>query len=98
MLIPVKLIRIDSCSGETYEAAGELSIHKDEKGIHVCMTKGGATGFESFTVHPSHELRVHEWCACMGRPSEYDKVTVPKEEMERAYREAGIITDETVKL
>lgn len=91
MLISVKTIRTNSCSGEIYEETGELLIRKDEKGIHVYMTKGGVTGFESFTVHPSHELWVNDWCACMGRASEYDTVTVPKEEMERAYREAGVI-------
>lgn len=91
MLISVRTIRIDRFSGETYEATSELSIRKDEKGIHVHMTKGGETGFEGFTIHPSHKLQVHEWCACMGRRSEYDTVTVPQEEMERAYREAGII-------
>jgi hypothetical protein len=53
MLISVKTLRTDRFSGETYEASGELSIHKDEKGIHVYMTKGGETGFESFTIHPS---------------------------------------------
>lgn len=91
MLISVKLVRIDKFSGKTYEATGELSIRKDEKGVHVNMTKGGETGFENFTVHPSHELRMHDWCACMGRRSEYDTVTVSREEMERAYREAGVI-------
>jgi hypothetical protein len=97
MLIPVKLLCVDRFSGETYEAKGELSIHKDDKGIHVQMTKGGETGFENFSVHPSHRLQIHDWCACMGRCNEYNKVTVPKEEMERAYLKAGVITDGAIK-
>lgn len=92
MLISVKILRTDRFSGEPYAETGELSIRKDEKGIHVYMTKGGETGFESFSIHPNHELRVNDWYACVGRRSEYDTVLVPKEEMERAYHEAGVIS------
>lgn len=91
MLILVRTVRTDRFTGETYEAKGELSIHRDEQGIHVFMTKGGETGFESFTIHPSRKVHVHEWCACVGRRGEYDTVIVPEEEMERTYREAGIV-------
>ncbi|NMG15756.1 hypothetical protein [Aromatoleum bremense] len=91
MLIQVKLIRVDRFSGKTCEGVGELSIRKDEKGVYVYMTKGGETGFESFSLTPRQKVTLHDWCACMGRRGEYDTVTVPKDEMERAYRAAGII-------
>ena len=92
MLIKVRVLRTDRFSNETYEAVGELSIQKNDKGIHVSMTKGGETGFENFTVSPSKSLIVNEWCACSGRKNEYDRVVVPKAEMERAYHEAGILS------
>jgi hypothetical protein len=89
--IPVRLIRVHRFKGTTSESMGELSIRRDKDGVHVLMTKGGETGFESFTISSNREVHPHEWCACFGREGEYDRVTVPKEEMERAYREAGII-------
>ena len=91
MRIAVKIVRVDRHSGATLSEMGELSVHHDARGIHVKMTKGGETGFEGFTISPGHQLHVHEWCACVGTRFEYDRVTVPKEEMERAYREAGVI-------
>lgn len=89
-LIPVKIIRASCSGGKPYEAEGELSIRKDKDTIHVALTKGGATGFERLSF-PLNRIEVFEWCACLGRKDEYDKVVVPKEEMERAYRESGII-------
>lgn len=89
-LIPVKIIRTACHGGKPYEAEGELSIRKDKNTIYVVLTKGGATGFENLSF-PMNRFEVFEWCACLGRKGEYDKVVIPKEEMERAYREAGII-------
>lgn len=93
-VISVKTLIMDSDSwnGKQYEGTAELSIHKDSRGtIHVKMTKGGSTGFEGFSVFASHKLEISDWYACLGKRDEYNKVTVPKEEMERAYREAGIV-------
>ena len=96
MLVQIKTIRVDRYTREEYEADAELSIEKEDNGdIAVKMTRGGETGFESFTIARLHtELygpkEVGNWTACSGRPGEYDKVTVLREEMERAYFEAGI--------
>ncbi|WP_169805896.1 hypothetical protein [Azohydromonas lata] len=87
----IDLVVTNVVSKKSTNCSGELLIRQDEKGIFVALVSGGQTGFENFLIRKGDPIEAHEWCACIGRKFEYDRVVVPKEEMERAYREAGII-------
>lgn len=93
--VPIQIFY--SWSGrKTVGADGELLILKDKNEVFVLLAKGGQTGFE-YLSFSYKDFEVSEWCACFGQKDNYAKVVVSKDEMARAYREAGVI-DESGKL
>lgn len=73
-------------SGETTIEYHRAIIQHSNSGVGWCIyLKPGVTGYESFLMSDwFYRIDKEEgWCACAGTPDSWDKLVVPKEEMER---------------